>query len=173
MTPHAPAPANGARSGSGRRFRSAGNPGLPRHPLHGTRRALVGLALLGLLAARAETLPDSPGTIPPQKSGQVDGSRKSSIPTRKGARHFEPPRLWEYSAPLLGPEVRDRDRSHAQKDPSVVFYAGRWHVFMHVGEGQGRDGVRPIPVAHWHFDTGSGRGDVGGTGREGLSPHDR
>jgi hypothetical protein len=40
--------------------------------------------------------------------------------------------MWEYGAPLIAPEVRDRNPSHAQKDPSVVFYAGRWHVFMTV-----------------------------------------
>lgn len=45
---------------------------------------------------------------------------------------FEVPRQWEYSAPLIAPEVRDRDPSRAQKDPSVVFHDGRWHVFMTV-----------------------------------------
>ena len=40
--------------------------------------------------------------------------------------------MWEYSAPLIAPEKRDRDASHAQKDPTVVFYGGKWHVFMTV-----------------------------------------
>lgn len=42
------------------------------------------------------------------------------------------PFLWEYSAPLIAPEDRAADRSHAQKDPTVVFHEGRWHVFMTV-----------------------------------------
>lgn len=42
------------------------------------------------------------------------------------------PKLWEYSAPLIAPEVRDTEPSHAQKDPTVVFHVGRWHVFMTV-----------------------------------------
>jgi hypothetical protein len=42
------------------------------------------------------------------------------------------PGLWEYSAPLIAPESRDENRSKAQKDPSVVQYEGRWHVFMTV-----------------------------------------
>ncbi len=42
------------------------------------------------------------------------------------------PRAWEYTSPLIAPEDRDIDRSHAQKDPTVVRYNGRWHVFMTV-----------------------------------------
>jgi hypothetical protein len=42
------------------------------------------------------------------------------------------PEMWEYSAPLISPEARQRDPSRAQKDPSVVFFQGRWHVFMTV-----------------------------------------
>jgi hypothetical protein len=51
-------------------------------------------------------------------------------PPQRGS--FEPPRQWEYSAPLIAAEVRERNPSHAQKDPSVVFYDGQWHVFMTV-----------------------------------------
>lgn len=42
------------------------------------------------------------------------------------------PKVWEYSAPLIAPEVRRENVSRAQKDPSVVFHDGRWHVFMTV-----------------------------------------
>lgn len=42
------------------------------------------------------------------------------------------PAMWEYSAPLIGPDKRDVDRSFAQKDPTVVHHDGRWHVFMTV-----------------------------------------
>jgi len=45
---------------------------------------------------------------------------------------FKLPVMWEYSAPLIGPEKRRREPSRAQKDPSVVFYEGKWHVFMTV-----------------------------------------
>jgi hypothetical protein len=45
---------------------------------------------------------------------------------------FRAPDLWEYSAPLLAPETRDKDRSVSQKDPTVVHHEGRWHVFMTV-----------------------------------------
>ena len=45
---------------------------------------------------------------------------------------FKVPALWEYSAPLIAPEKRDNNPSRAQKDPTVVFYGGKWHVFMTV-----------------------------------------
>ena len=46
---------------------------------------------------------------------------------------FTVPALWEYSAPLIAPEKREHDPSRAQKDPTVVFHDGRWHVFMSAG----------------------------------------
>ena len=46
--------------------------------------------------------------------------------------HFQVPARWEYTAPLIAPEPREREPSHAQKDPSVVFHDGKWHVFMTV-----------------------------------------
>lgn len=40
------------------------------------------------------------------------------------------PAAWEYTAPLVRPEPRELLPSHAQKDPTVVFHEGRWHLFM-------------------------------------------
>lgn len=42
------------------------------------------------------------------------------------------PHSWQYSAPLISPEQREQEPSRAQKDPTVVFHEGRWHVFMTV-----------------------------------------
>ena len=42
------------------------------------------------------------------------------------------PEQWFYSAPLIWAEERNVEPSRAQKDPTVVFHAGRWHVFMTV-----------------------------------------
>jgi hypothetical protein len=52
--------------------------------------------------------------------------------TKTKADAFKVPSLWEYTAPLISPEKRDTNPSHAQKDPTVVFYDGKWHVFMTV-----------------------------------------
>ena len=49
-----------------------------------------------------------------------------------GAATFKVPTLWEYTAPLISPEKREKNPSVAQKDPSIVFHDGRWHVFMTV-----------------------------------------
>lgn len=45
---------------------------------------------------------------------------------------IELPERWEYSAPLISPEDREIEPSRAQKDPTVVFANGAWHVFMTV-----------------------------------------
>ena len=45
---------------------------------------------------------------------------------------IEVPAMWQYTDPLIAPEPRERDPSLAQKDPSVVFHDGKWHIFMTV-----------------------------------------
>ncbi|MCB1125974.1 MAG: hypothetical protein KDM81_05725, partial [Verrucomicrobiae bacterium] len=50
----------------------------------------------------------------------------------KQAASFQLPELWEYSRPLIAPARREVNPSHAQKDPSIVFHDGWWHVFMTV-----------------------------------------
>ena len=40
--------------------------------------------------------------------------------------------MWEYSGPLISPEKRVSEPSLAQKDPSIVYDKGRWHIFMTV-----------------------------------------
>jgi hypothetical protein len=58
------------------------------------------------------------------------------------------PARWEYSAPLISPEQREREPSHAQKDPTVVFHDGKWHVFMTV-KLQGRSIVEYCSFENW------------------------
>jgi hypothetical protein len=56
--------------------------------------------------------------------------------------------MWEYSAPLIAPEKRDRNTSVAQKDPTVVFHGGKWHVFMTV-KLPGRTAIEYCSFARW------------------------
>lgn len=58
------------------------------------------------------------------------------------------PATWEYSAPLIAPEPRERDPSRAQKDPTLVFYQGRWHVFMTV-KLPGRSAIEYCSFEKW------------------------
>lgn len=59
------------------------------------------------------------------------------------------PKQWEYSAPLISPEKRDVDRSRAQKDPTVVYYEDRWHVFMTV-KLPGRSAIEHCSFRDWN-----------------------
>lgn len=61
---------------------------------------------------------------------------------------FRVPAMWEYGPPLIAPEHRDQDRSWAQKDPSVVLYGGRWHVFMTV-KLPGRSAIEYCAFEKW------------------------
>ena len=61
---------------------------------------------------------------------------------------FKVPALWEYSAPLIAPEKRNSNPSRAQKDPTVVFYGGRWHVFMTV-KLAGRSAIEYCSFKNW------------------------
>jgi len=64
------------------------------------------------------------------------------------AMEFKVPTLWSYSAPLISPEKRIRDPSRAQKDPTLVFHDGRWHVFMTV-KLPGRSAIEYCSFENW------------------------
>jgi hypothetical protein len=64
------------------------------------------------------------------------------------AVEFSVPAEWEYSRPLIEPEDRAENRSHAQKDPTVVFYGGRWHVFM-TAKLEGRSVIEYCSFENW------------------------
>lgn len=59
-----------------------------------------------------------------------------------------PPARWRYGPPWIAPERRDREPSRAQKDPTVVFYAGQWHVFMTV-KLPGRSAIEYCAFERW------------------------
>ncbi len=92
-------------------------------------RARARGAVLGLLGIGAGTAPAEQDPLP-------------------APAEFRPPALWEYSAPLLSPEPREKDRSRAQKDPSIVLHEGRWHVFMTV-KLEGRTAIEHCSFEKW------------------------
>lgn len=69
---------------------------------------------------------------------------------------FKVPSLWEYTAPLIAPEKRQDNPSRAQKDPTVVFYGGKWHVFMTV-KLPGRSAIEYCSFNKWKQADSSGR----------------
>ena len=64
------------------------------------------------------------------------------------SRPFKVPAMWEYTAPLIAPEKREQDPSVAQKDPTVVFHEGKWHVFMTV-KLPGRTAIEYCSFDEW------------------------
>lgn len=58
------------------------------------------------------------------------------------------PEQWEYSAPLISPVNRPANQSRAQKDPTVVFYGGKWHVFMTV-KLPGKSAIEYCSFENW------------------------
>jgi hypothetical protein len=56
----------------------------------------------------------------------------SAAADEPAAENLVIPKAWEYTAPLVSPEIRETLPSHAQKDPTIVFHDGRWHLFMTV-----------------------------------------
>ena len=66
------------------------------------------------------------------------------------------PAQWEYSAPLLAPENRQVEPSRAQKDPTIVFYQGRWHVFT-TAKLPGRSAIEYCSFEDWQDANSSKR----------------
>ena len=95
--------------------------------MHVFNRTLVGAILIcGLITQVVRPAETSGQNQSPQDNGST------AEPHNTHHAGFEVPAMWEYSAPLIAPEKRDHDPSRAQKDPTVVHYGGRWHVFMTV-----------------------------------------
>ena len=86
---------------------------------------LLGVTLILLLSV----LHASAAGEPPRNQPAGEESDQQ-VPREAQASAFQVPALWEYSAPLIAPEQRETEPSRAQKDPTVVFYGGKWHVFM-------------------------------------------
>ena len=64
------------------------------------------------------------------------------------AHRFEVPKMWEYTRPLIAPEKREREPSHAQKDPTFVHHDGKWHVLMTV-KLPGRSAIEYCSFDNW------------------------
>src|SRR5438045_3120421 len=88
--------------------------------IRGACRPVLPLIRLYLCLLPALFALQSPGALAP--SGPEGTPQTERTTAESGS--FRPPHMWEYSAPLIAPESRKNNPSHAQKDPSVVFYEG-------------------------------------------------
>ena len=66
------------------------------------------------------------------------------------------PAQWEYTTPFIAPEARDAEPSRAQKDPTIVRYRDRWHVFMTV-KLPGRSAIEYCSFTNWENANESAR----------------
>src|SRR5262249_54902689 len=57
--------------------------------------------------------------------------------------------LWKATAPLAGPGLRPEDPCHAIKDPSVVFFEGRWHLFCTIRSARRTHAIEYLSFAGW------------------------
>jgi hypothetical protein len=117
---------------------------------------IASYAILGtVLAGGAGAGSFEPATVPAQEQPNRKVSSDGQL-SRPRAGSFKVPRLWEYSAPLIAPESRPSMPSRAQKDPSVVFYGGQWHVFMTV-KLPGKSAIEYCSFKKWEEADASAR----------------
>ncbi len=56
---------------------------------------------------------------------------------------------WVASQPLIAPATRPADPCHAIKDPSVVHYGGRWHVFCTIRSQKRTHQIEYLSFTNW------------------------
>lgn len=100
-----------------------------------------------VLAWGAAAAADGPVTEAEPSGSRRGGEPEATAGQREDAA-VEIPEVWEYGPPRIGPERREGEPSHAQKDPSVVFFEGRWHVFMTV-KLPGRSAIEYCSFERW------------------------
>jgi hypothetical protein len=111
-------------------------------------RFIINSAILGaILVTGLGPLVVEPAGASAQDQTRIEVNSESLLPRAKRAA-FKVPGLWEYTAPLIAPEKRDSNPSRAQKDPTVVFYGGKWHVFMTV-KLPGRSAIEYCSFKKW------------------------
>ena len=111
-------------------------------------RSIVNCTILGVVIACVFCAPVIE-SVEASAQGQIRHkvNSESYLPRIKPVA-LKVPTLWEYSSPLISPEKRDSNPSRAQKDPTVVFHDGKWHVFMTV-KLPGRSAIEYCSFEKW------------------------
>src|SRR5207248_6611249 len=89
------------------------------------------LSRRAFLAAGAAALTASPG-----RAGPADDPLRG-------------PFRWRLGPPLVAPAQRPDDPCHAVKDPSVVFFDGRWHLFCTIRSARRTHQIEYLSFADW------------------------
>lgn len=115
-------------------------------------RTTLIVALLFIIAACGSStkqgLEAGIGVAPTEVSGPIDlgGPTTEDEEIADGGMCAEPTRFaWKSTEPLMGP-----DASHVSiKDPSVVRYAGQWHVFASTVDSMGNYTITYVNFGDW------------------------
>jgi hypothetical protein len=100
----------------------------------GSNPVPTGFALNGTACTGAVTTP--PTTTPPTTSTSPAGTLPSSF-------------HWSSSGILISPRSNATHNLIAVKDPSVVYYNGRWYVYMSTVDGNGNYGMAATSFTDW------------------------
>ncbi|MEW5976213.1 MAG: non-reducing end alpha-L-arabinofuranosidase family hydrolase [Acidobacteriota bacterium] len=85
-------------------------------------------------------------------------NREIASAARPDAQTFLQGRFkWQSSGPLLTPAARSEDPCHAIKDPSVVRYEGRWHVFCTIRSQKRSHQIEYLSFEDWSRTQGAKR----------------
>jgi len=107
--------------------------------------ACIGLTWAAILAGWSETCTASGAAL----GAEVQQSRSAVIDALLNGRF-----RWIGGAPVLAPLQRSDDYYYSVKDPSVVFFDGRWHVFCTIRGKNRSHQIEYISFADWK-DTAS------------------
>ncbi len=103
-----------------------------------TNKAAFFVALLAVISVEAGAATAGKG-----ESGEM-GKGPSAL-DRLLAGQFQ----WKVSGPLVAPIADREDPAHAIKDPSVVYYGGRWHLFCTIRSKVRTHNVEYLSFADW------------------------
>jgi hypothetical protein len=107
-------------------------------------KLLIRLAAgLTVMAASAPILAD--GQAPP-----TDGSAASSVPAAtRSSNVFAGPFRWKSTGPLISPISNETHKLVSVKDPTVVYYGDRWHVYATTADTRGQWNMVYLSFSNW------------------------
>jgi len=84
--------------------------------------------------------------------------RAADAPGRQGIDSFLAGRFnWAGGPPLVSPVARTEDPCHAVKDPSIVHYEGRWHLFCTIRSRKRTHQIEYLSFTGWKDADQAGR----------------
>jgi hypothetical protein len=98
---------------------------------------LVGFAVTSVTVVVGAACRTAPQSLDPVSAGQAgDGLRTGRF-------------QWQVSPPLVAPVERLEDPCRSVKDPSVVFYQGKWHLFCTIRSQKRTHQIEYLSFADW------------------------